>query len=38
MLNNVTLVGRLVRDAELRYAKSGTAVCKFTLVINKEES
>lgn len=35
MLNNVTLVGRLVRDAELRYAKSGTAVCKFTLAVNR---
>lgn len=35
MLNNVTLVGRLVRGAELRYAKSGTAVCKFTLAVNR---
>ena len=35
MLNNVTLVGRLVRDAELRYAKSGAAVCKFTLAVNR---
>jgi single-strand DNA-binding protein len=36
MLNNVTLVGRLVRDAELRYAKSGTAVCKFTLAVDRK--
>ena len=36
MLNNVTLVGRLVRGAELRYAKSGTAVCKFTLAVTAQ--
>ena len=35
MLNNVTLVGRLCADPLLRYAKSGTAVCKFTLAVNR---
>ena len=35
MLNNVTLIGRLCADPLLRYAKSGTAVCKFTLAVNR---
>lgn len=35
MINNVTLVGRLVKDPELRYAPSGTAVCNFTIAVNR---
>lgn len=31
-LPEVTLVGRLARDPELRFATSGTAVCSFTVV------
>ncbi|MFP4483940.1 MAG: single-stranded DNA-binding protein [Spirochaetota bacterium] len=34
-INHVVLVGRLTRDAELRYASSGTPICKFSLAINR---
>lgn len=30
-INHVVLVGRLTRDAELRYANSGTAICVFSI-------
>ncbi len=33
-INNVTLVGRLTRDAELKYTPSGVAVCKLGLALN----
>ena len=33
-LNKVFLMGRLTRDPELRYTKTGTAVCKFGMAIN----
>jgi single-strand DNA-binding protein len=33
-VNSVVLVGRLTRDAELTYAGSGTAICKFSLANN----
>ena len=35
MLNNVVLVGRLTRDAELRYTPSNVAVATFTLAVNR---
>ena len=35
MLNRVTLVGRLTRDAELRRTGSGKAVASFTLAVNR---
>ncbi|HLQ75154.1 MAG TPA: single-stranded DNA-binding protein [Alloiococcus sp.] len=35
MINNVTLVGRLTRDAELRYTGSGNAVTSFTIAIDR---
>lgn len=35
MINNVTLVGRLVRDAELRYTPSNQAVATCTLAVNR---
>ena len=36
-MNKVVLLGRLTKDPELRYAPgSGTAVCKFTLAINRQ--
>lgn len=35
MLNNATLIGRLCADPELRYTPNGTAVCKFTLAVNR---
>ncbi|MFW5995767.1 MAG: single-stranded DNA-binding protein [Halanaerobiaceae bacterium] len=35
MLNKVILIGRLVRDPELRYTGSGTPVCNFTLAVER---
>jgi len=34
-MNNVTLVGRIVRDLELRTTSSGVASCNFTVAINR---
>ncbi len=34
-VNHVVLVGRLTRDAELKYTGSGSAVGKFSLAINR---
>jgi single-strand DNA-binding protein len=34
-LNQVNLVGRLARDAEVRMLTTGTPVCSFTLVTNQ---
>lgn len=36
-INSVVLVGRVVRDAELRYSPSGTPVCKFSLAVNRDK-
>jgi len=36
-INRVILVGRLTRDAELRYTGGGMAVCKFSLAINRRK-
>ena len=38
MINNLTLVGRLTRDPELRYTKSSRAVCSFVLAVDREMS
>lgn len=35
MINNVVLVGRMTRDAELRYTPSNQAVTTFTLAVNR---
>lgn len=35
MINNVTLVGRLANDVELRYTPSGVASAKFRLAVNR---
>ena len=35
-LNHVTLIGRLTRDAELKYLSSGTPVCKFSIAVGKK--
>ncbi|HGA4560016.1 TPA: single-stranded DNA-binding protein [Streptococcus pyogenes] len=34
MINNVVLVGRMTKDAELRYTASQVAVATFTLAVN----
>ena len=33
-INHVTLVGRLVRDAQLKYTNSGLAICEFSVAVN----
>lgn len=35
MINNVTLVGRLTKDPEMKYTQSGKAVTRFTLAVNR---
>jgi single-strand DNA-binding protein len=35
MINNVTLVGRLTKDPELKHTPSGVANCRFTLAVNR---
>lgn len=35
-MNNVVLIGRLTRDPEITYTQSGTAVCKFTLAVDRQ--
>lgn len=34
-INKVVLVGRLTRDAELKYTASGQAICKFAVAVNR---
>ena len=34
-INHVVLVGRLTRDAELKYTSGGQAVCKFSIAVNR---
>ncbi len=34
-LNSVSLVGRLVRDAEIRYTSGGMAICRFSIAVNR---
>ena len=35
MINNVTLVGRLTKDAELKYTPANQAVAQFVLAVNR---
>ena len=35
MLNVITILGRLVRDPELRQTNSGKSVCSFTLAVDR---
>ena len=35
-MNNVSILGRLTKDVELRYSQSGTAVANFTLAVNRQ--
>jgi len=34
-INHVVLVGRLTRDPELSYTQSGSAVCRFSIAVNR---
>ena len=36
-LNHVALIGRLTRDAELKYTAGGQAVCKFSIAVNRRK-
>lgn len=36
MLNHITIMGRLVRDPELRRTTSGTAVASFTVAVDRD--
>lgn len=36
MINNVVLVGRLVRDVDLKYTNSGKVATNFTLAVNRD--
>lgn len=33
-INRVVLVGRLTRDAELKYTNGGMAICEFAVAVN----
>lgn len=33
-INSVTIIGRLTRDAEMKYTNSGAAVAKFSIAVN----
>ena len=34
-MNHVSLIGRLTKDPEVKYTHSGTAVCTFTLAVDR---
>lgn len=36
-INQLVLVGRLTRDAELRYSGGGMAICKFSVAVNRRK-
>ncbi|MDR2194344.1 MAG: single-stranded DNA-binding protein [Treponema sp.] len=36
-INHVVLVGRLTRDAELKYTANGQSVCKFSIAVNRRK-
>jgi len=36
-VNHVVLIGRLTRDAELKYTSGGQAVCKFSIAVNRRK-
>ena len=38
MLNHITIMGRLTRDPELRRTQGGTAVCAFTVAVDRDYS
>ena len=36
MLNHITLMGRLTRDVEVKQTNGGTAVCNFTMAVDRD--
>ena len=38
MLNEIVMMGRLVRDPELRYTTSQKPVCNFTLAVDRDRA
>ena len=36
MLNHIDIMGRLVRDPELRYTQSNTPVTSFTIAVDRD--
>jgi len=36
-VNSVILIGRLTRDAELKYSSGGMPICRFSLAINRRK-
>lgn len=38
MLNQIILMGRLTKDPELRHTSGGTAVCSFSLAVDRERT
>lgn len=36
MLNTITIMGRMVRDPEIRQTGTGTSVCNFTLAVDRD--
>lgn len=36
-VNHAVLIGRLTRDAELKYTTAGQAVCKFSIAVNRRK-
>lgn len=34
-MNKLTIIGNLTRDPEMRYTQDGTAVCNFTVAVNR---
>ncbi len=37
MINNITIIGNLTKDAEVRYTQAGTAVVSFSLAYNHDK-
>lgn len=38
MLNHITIMGRLVKDPEIRTTQSGVSVCSFTVAVDRDFS
>ena len=36
-MNSVILIGRLATDPQTNYSQSGTAVCKFTIAVDRQK-